>query len=492
MTNVDGKERASGSGEKSQPDTVSSSAWIALAIMSGLALTTMYGETMVLPAIPDFIKDFGITYDTSSWILSSYLIAGAVMTPIAGKLSDIYGKKKILLVVIAIYSAGILAGGFANSFWFMIIARVAQGVGMSMFPIGFGVVQEIFPARKLAMAQGIFTSTFFGGAVVGLMVGAKIILDYGWHDTFFSVFPIAVGLALVMARFIRIKSTEGTGPDGGKEKIDLPGIVTLSTTIILFLMGLSYMQELGSGNLLALVFFAGTAVSLVSFLMCEKKSRHPLIDLGLLANKVLLPSNIIIMTVGTSTFMVYQTIPILVRSPSPLGFGGDPVTIANVQLPFMLVSLFVSMASGLFLARVGNLKLTVLGTIICAAGFFAILLLHSTEPLISTTLTVISVGLSFSIVGAFNIVLMRSPQESVGVSLGMTVLLALVGNSIGPSLAGMYQQMNQGTVQGVLGTFPTAQAYNEIFATAAMVSLLSVLLSLMLWRSMRQVHPASP
>lgn len=466
------------------PLVVSSSAWITLAIMSGLALTTMYGETMVLPAIPDFIKDFGISYNTSSWILSSYLIAGAVMTPIAGKLSDIYGKKKVLLIVMVIYSSGILAGGFANTFWFMISARIAQGVGMSMFPIGFGVVQEIFPIRKIAMAQGIFTSTFFGGAVVGLMAGAKIILDYGWHATFFSVFPIAVGLALIMTRLIQIKKPEQEN-NALKTKIDLKGAIMLSVTVILFLMGLSYLQEMGSGNLIALAFFAGALVSMISFVVIEKKVSHPLMDLKLLANKVLLPSNIIIMTVGMSTFMVYQTIPILIRSPQPLGFGGDPVTIANVQLPFMIVSLVVSIASGFFLARVGNLRLTILGTIICTIGFFSILAFHSTEPMISLTLTIISVGLSFSIVGAFNIVLMLSPRKVVGVSLGMTVLLALVGNSIGPSLAGMYQQMNQSTVSNISGSFPTAQAYNEIFATAALISVLSVILATVLRKSIK-------
>src|SRR5487761_2501043 len=118
---------------------ISSSAWTSLAIISSLALVTMYGETMVLPAIPNFIKDFGISYNTSSWILSSYLIAGAVMTPIAGKLSDMYGKKKILLVVMMIYAVGILGGGFANSFYFMIFTRIAQGIGISMFPIAFGI-----------------------------------------------------------------------------------------------------------------------------------------------------------------------------------------------------------------------------------------------------------------------------------------------------------------------------------------------------------------
>ncbi|NHI04322.1 hypothetical protein DYY67_1180 [Candidatus Nitrosotalea sp. TS] len=154
--------------DKNTENKVPSSAWLALAIICGLALATMYGETMVLPAIPDFIKDFGISYNTSSWILSSYLISGAVMTPIAGKLSDIYGRKKILLIVMMIYSAGILAGGFANSLPFLLGARIAQGVGISMFPIAFGIVRDIFPVQKLGTAQGIFTSTFFGGSVIGL------------------------------------------------------------------------------------------------------------------------------------------------------------------------------------------------------------------------------------------------------------------------------------------------------------------------------------
>src|SRR5260370_35481611 len=124
------KENQDGSGPNENTDsviTVSSSAWLSLSIICGLALVTMYGETMVLPAIPDFIRDFGISSNTSSWILSSYLIAGAVLTPIAGKLSDIYGKKRILLIVMIIYSAGILAEGFRNSLPFLLPAMIEHG-----------------------------------------------------------------------------------------------------------------------------------------------------------------------------------------------------------------------------------------------------------------------------------------------------------------------------------------------------------------------------
>jgi len=237
-----------------EKEKMNRSAWTTLAVLSGLGLVTMYGETMVLPAIPDFIKDFNISYNTSSWILSAYLIAGAVMTPIAGKLSDIYGQKRILLIIMAIYSTGILAGGFTNSIETMLAARVAQGVGISMFPIAFAIIRETLPEKKLAIGQTIFGSTFSGGAVVGLLVGGSIIQNYGWHVTFFSVVPIAVALALIINKFIHTKSPltsnmsqlervgENTGSTHSKS-IDVKGTVALAATVISFLAGISLLEN---------------------------------------------------------------------------------------------------------------------------------------------------------------------------------------------------------------------------------------------------------
>lgn len=158
---------------------------IILAILSCLGLIVMFDETMILPAIPDFIHDFNISYSTSTWILSSYIIAGAVMTPIAGKLADIYGKKKILLIIMAFYALGILSGRFSHNIEFMIASRISQGVGLAMFPIAFGIIREILPNEKLAIGQTIFGSTFSGGAVVGIVVGATIIQNFGWQANSF-------------------------------------------------------------------------------------------------------------------------------------------------------------------------------------------------------------------------------------------------------------------------------------------------------------------
>src|SRR5215831_9649803 len=137
-----------------------SSGWKILVILSCLGLIVMFDETMILPAIPDFIHKFNISYSTSSWLLSAYIIAAAVMTPIGGKLADIYGKKKVLLIIMAAYICGLVAGRFATNIEFMLAARAAQGVGMAMFPIAFGVIREILPEKKMAIGQTIFGATF--------------------------------------------------------------------------------------------------------------------------------------------------------------------------------------------------------------------------------------------------------------------------------------------------------------------------------------------
>jgi MFS family permease len=122
--------------------TGSRSPWFTLAILSSTLLAVMFSETMLLPAIPEIMQDFNVPYSTSAWIFSAYLIVAAVMTPIAGKLSDIYGKKKVLLVLLAIYIAGTTAGGLANNISFLLISRIIQGVGLAAVPAAFSLLRD--------------------------------------------------------------------------------------------------------------------------------------------------------------------------------------------------------------------------------------------------------------------------------------------------------------------------------------------------------------
>ena len=459
------------------------SGWKVLAILSCLGLIVMFDETMILPAIPDFVRDFGISYSTSSWLLSAYIIAAAVMTPIAGRLSDIYGKKKMLLIVMAIYTVGVIAGRFATNIEFMLFARALQGVGMAMFPIAFGIIRESLPEKKFATAQTIFSSTFPAGAIIGLVGGAVIIQNFGWQATFLVILPIAIALWIVILKFMHIPGpalpeNDHTPVD---KSIDIKGTLLLAVTIVSFLSGITFLESKETGYYVA-GLFSISVISLVAFIIIEKKAHQPLLDLSLMKSRNFLPPTMILMLVFLSIFTVYLTVPVMVRSPTPLGFGGDALTVANVQLPFMVVFLVTTVISGFILNRVKNTKLTLLGTIISTIGFFLLVMFHSTETMVAIGLTVLAVGLSLSIAGGFNVILTSVPMQVTGIALGMTMLLDLVGMSVGPVFAGIFQDVYRGTVPGVTGEFPTETAYVLIFIAAALISLTSVILSIMVSR----------
>lgn len=509
-------------------NTISTSAWITLAILGSSILITMYGETMLLPAIPDIITEFNISYNTASWILTAYLIAGAVMTPIAGKLSDIYGRKKMVLIIMIIYIIGISLGGLSSNITILIISRVIQGIGISMFPIAFGIVRDQFPPEKLAIGVGTFSAMFAAGSVVGLAIGGSIIQYFGWRNTFFSIIPIAILLWVIIKRFIYDHNTnqhysiqfspsekssaapseqkQGTNVNSNNnnndlevvtttstKSIDIKGAITLAIIVISFLIVFSY---LGTGSSssdggvgedsitttpiqIIIGFLTTGIISLILFIIIEKRTKSPLIDFKLLSNKIILPANILLLISFLAMFTVYQTIPILVTSPAPVGgLEGDALTTANIQLPFMIVFLLFAPSSGFIISRLGNIKPTLIGSIISTIGFFSILLFHSTESMVAGTLAIIATGLSLTQVGGFNTILESTPRQFSGISLGMTVLLNLIGGAVGPAIAGIYMQTNQVFINGSF--FPSLQSYNLIFLTATLLSLVSVVLVLII------------
>ncbi len=254
------------------------------------------------------------------------------------------------------------------------------------------------------------------------------------HDLRLEPFPVN-DIKTLVESIIIIKTY--TGPS-----IDILGAITLSVTIISFLVALQFTQTISTSTStvpIVIVFAVAAIISLIFFVRTEKKTDSPLVDLKLLANKVLLPANIINMVVGiTALMVVYQTIPILIRSPQPLGFGGDALSIASIQLPYMMISLIVSIASGFIVSRFGNLKPTLIGIVISLAGFILLFGLHSTEFLITMSLALLATGLSLTQIGAINIVLVSTPKQSNGISLAMTVLLYLIGTSVGPIIAGAF------------------------------------------------------
>jgi hypothetical protein len=151
----------------------------------------------------------------------------------------------------------------------------------------------------------------------------------------------------------------------------------------------------------------------------ERRSTSPLVDFKLLLNRGIPPADLMIMIVGLSMFLVFQTIPILVRNLPPFGFEGDVISTTRVQLPFAIILLVFGPTSGFMISKVGSAKSIIIGTIISAAGFFGLFLFHSTEFMLATNLEIISVGLSLTAIGAQNMIVLNTPTQNSGMSPGM-------------------------------------------------------------------------
>ena len=478
--------------------TVSRQAWLTLAILSSTLLTVFFSETMLLPAIPEIIEDFNIPYGTAAWIFSAYLIVAAVMTPVAGRLSDLYGKKKVLLILLTIYIAGLAAGGFADNISFLLATRIIQGLGLAAVPAAFSLLRDTFPPAKLAIAVGVFGSAYSAGSVVGLLAGASVIQNFGWHATFLAIVPFSALVTLMISKFVKENNSEqdqsspARVPEGTSNKkrvssfsIDIKGILALSATITSFLMALTLIQTgITSENLPQIATaFVASAVSLSVFVILERRIVPPFLDLRLLRHKILLPSYILLIATGITMFMIYPTIVQLVRSPIPLGFGGDAVDAANVQLPFMVMFLIFASVTPFIINRIGSIKPTVIGGIVSLIGALGLLTFHSSELAVSANLAVIASGLSLTATATWNMVVSSAPKEFTGISVGVGALLLFIGMAIGPALAGVYMG-NHETVAGAAGSYPSPGSYNLVFLTAGLLSAVSVGFALMLIRRM--------
>lgn len=475
-----------------------------LVILSTIGLIVMYIETMVAPALPDFIKDFNISYNTAPWILTSYLVVAVVMTPILGRLSDMFGRKRILLSGLVVYAIGTFAAGFATNIYFMLIARAVEGIGIGIFPVAVAIVRDQSSEKRLAYNQGIITSMFATGAVIGLAAGGTIIHYFGWRATFFTVLPLLILLIILVVRFIHDKNKEHSNANSSStydnsskndskvssinSKIDIKGAIVFSigiTSILLTITNvegnMSFTNWIVIGSLSTIGF-----ISLLAFVYIENRAISPLIELKLVLSKVLLSSNILRMISGLFMFTILNTMPILIRNPKPIGFGENAINTASIIIPFMIAYLAIGLSAGFILSKLGNIKVILIGSVVCVIGFTnLVLFFHSLEPLLAG-LAILGIGSQLLHQGAININLVSTPKNQTGISFGISNVFYLMGSAIGPTIVGMYMQVNQVSINGITGSFPSSQSYILIFITGIVLSIISIIIGVIVMNILKE------
>jgi len=191
----------------------------------------------------------------------------------------------------------------------------------------------------------------------------------------------------------------------------------------------------------------------------------------MIKHKIILPSYILLTLTGITMFLIYPTIVQLVRTPQPLGFGGDAIDAGNVQLPFMITFLLFATISSFIINKFGNIKPAIIGGIFVILGTSSLFIFHSTEVEVSANLALMAVGLSLTNIVGWNILVSSSPKEYTGTSVGVGALLFFLGMAIGPALSGIYIEMNQSSISNIDGLFPSNESFNLIFLTAVILSI---------------------
>jgi len=461
---------------------------ITVGIMAFAGLLIMYIETMIVPSLPTLVDYFHTDYDSISWVVTSYLISGTVSSIIFGKLADIYGKKKIFLLVAGIYTVAIIFGGFATSLIEFILIRTFQGAGMAMFPIAFSLIRDEFPPEEIPLAQGIVSATFAGGASLGLVIGAYISQNYGWEWDYHTAIPIALLLFILSFKFLKESNVRT------KTRLDMAGTALLSSGIVSALIATSEGQYWGWGSESIFSLYAFSIVLISLFVLVEEFAKNPLMDIKLLSSRNILLTNIISLFVSSGMFFLYFTIPPLLEDPVPAGFGESIITAGLTNLPAAIFAMaFAPLAA--FTTRKKGPKISImLGVLIQIISFLALFFNRSNALSITEDSLLLGVGSSFSMVGLTNMIVMITPQDKMGISTGMNQLFRNVGSVISPAIAGVletgYQQaVTVGALPYKLGSlnilpmfsfFPSSTAFDLIYITGISVASFTLIMVFLL------------
>jgi MFS family permease len=327
-------------------------------ILSLIAIMVMFTESMLIPALPTLQAEFNSTATWTAWILSIYLVVGTVSAPIFGKLGDSHGKKKMLLICMALYTFGVVANGFAWNIQSLLTFRALQGLGLAMFPLAYAIIRDEFPPEKVAMATGIVSAMFGVGTAIGLVAGAWITDNFGWRMTYHSIVPFAIFVTLLAAYLLR------ESPIRTPSKVDYLGAGTFSVGIVAFLVAMTEGQNWGWTSINTLGLLATSLVFFVLFFLVESRVPEPLINLTILSKRNVFFTNVAAFVVGLTMYMMFESIVYLVRAPQPVGFGSSIFDAGLLFVPGSILLLLASPLAGAVVNKRGARLPLVLGSVV--------------------------------------------------------------------------------------------------------------------------------
>ncbi|CAL9454665.1 MFS transporter [Streptomyces sp. DH-12] len=440
----------------------------AIAALGVLALALGALQSVVEPALPLLQRELGLGPSEGALVANTLLVTGAVLTPVAGKLGDRYGGKRVLMRLMAVVAAGGLLAGLAPGLPVLLLGQILQGAMVGVLPLSFILVRAHLPAGRTQAAIGVVIALFTGGGMAG-MLGAGLIAEHlSWHWMF--VLPT---LAVVAATVSVARLMPSDAPVRHDESIDWPGVVLLSATLLAFMLGLMLLTDGGLPPLAAGALLTLVAVLAAAWVRVERRAVSPMVDLRMLARPVMWQACLLTLLVTTALGMVILLLPqLLALSGDGYGFGASTTGIGLYLLPGAVAGAVSDAVGGVAARRFGARAVVVVAALATAAAMFALAARHDAawQLALARALTAFAAGIATTALLAGTATAV-GPGDT-GIATSLLVVTRVIGLLVGSQIASAL--LDAGIDPGT--GLPAEAAFTTGFAVTGVTAALGLLL----------------
>ncbi len=459
--------------------------WLVIATLAGGGIVVSLEKTAVVPLLPEYPRIFGVTGDDVSWMVTITLLAAAVATPIVSRLADMYGKRRMLLVAMALMVVGAFTASIGGTFTWALIGRGLQGFAGAVIPVGISILRDALPQRRIVGAVSLMSASFGIGSALGLPMSGFIYDRLGWRATFWVVGVI--GAVLIAAVIAFVPESKVRTP----ARFDYTGAFLLSGGMTALLLAITKGGVWGWTSYPIIGLFAAAAVFFALWFPAELRNGQPLVDLRTSARRPVLLTNIGAVLVGFSMYanMLVTTQQLQLSRETGFGFGLSVVVAGLTMIPSGLAMVAAAPVSARITNRFGARATMVSGCAVMALGYLWRILFVGTVTEIITGAVIVSVGTAMSMAAMPTLIMSNVPLTDTAAANGVNTLLRSVGTSTCSAVVATVLASLTVSIGG--NTFPNLDAFRSIFVLAGLAALAATGVSCLIPRSRRHeaTHP---
>jgi EmrB/QacA subfamily drug resistance transporter len=400
--------------------------------LSGLAYAML--SSAVIPALPTMQRALHTNETGITWLLTAYLLSASVGTAILGRLGDMYGKERLLLITLVILAAGTLLAAVSSSLPLIILGRFIQGASGGIFPLSFGIVRDEFPREKVAGSIGLLSAILGVGGGVGIVLSGVIVEHLSYHWLFWIPLVATVIAGFATWRFIPESPVRVPG------RINWLAAMLMTIGISTVLLAVSETTTWGWGSIKTLALIAVGVAFSIAWVRVEVRSRDPLIDMTMMRIRGVWTTNLAAFLLGAGMYSSFLLLPQLAQLPKSTGFGfGASVVVGGLYLlPSTIGVMILGIFAGRISQRFGSRAALLAGTTFTTIAFALLTFAHSRpyEVLIAAALLGVGIGLAFAALG--NLIVNAVTSEQTGVASGMNTVMRTLGGALGGQLSATF------------------------------------------------------